>query len=496
MPLLSRSFGLRTEILLTLVLLLGAALLLGGVFMLRVMEKNLLEQRISQLEIVSSLTTQSLAAATFTEGRQTLNRLDLQYSGINWWWYDSRGKLSDFSDTSEIKSTLPEMRHILQAQASNLTQQYVFFSSGLARFSNKNSFVRFIVPYKSKKQADGVLVFDYSLRIIHEKLSALQKLVLIYVVLYGVVLVGAGYFLLERNIIRPARALLKATQNVKAGDLDTRLPEFGPVEITNLSASYNQMVEALATSRKETEQYIQSLETTNQKLRQTQDQLIQSEKMGSVGQLAAGLAHELGNPLAALIGYLELLKLKVVNSDDHDLLERSLVETSRIDVLIRELLSFSRPVENGSVESVLINEELDYCSTLLINQGAFKNIALLKKYTPHPTPVMCVRHRIRQVFINLLLNAAQACEDNGEISLETGSDHSAFWIEIQDNGCGIPENIQKKIFEPFFSTKEPGKGTGLGLFICQQVVSEADGRLSVTSTLGKGSVFRIVFPVG
>ena len=469
-------------------------MLLGGVFMLRVMEKNLLEQRINQLEIVSSLSTQSFAAATFTEGRQTLNRLDLQYSGINWWWYDSRGKLNDLFDTSEIKSTSPEMRHILQAQASNRTQQYVFFSSGLARFSNNNSFVRFIVPYKSKKQADGVLVFDYSLRIIHEKLSALQKLVLIYVVLYGVVLVGAGYFLLERNIIRPARALLKATQNVKAGDLDTRLPEFGPVEITNLSASYNQMVEALATSRKETEQYIQSLETTNQKLRQTQDQLIQSEKMASVGQLAAGLAHELGNPLAALIGYLELLKGKSESYQDKDIILRSLSEAERIDFLVRELLNFSRPVRENTTDLVNVNVELDYCVELLEHQGALQHVTVHRSFDEELPSLEISSERLRQVIINILINGIQACSGNGLVNITTKLDKGTLTIEFADNGCGMTEDVQKKIFEPFFTTKAPGQGTGLGLSICQRIISEEKGSLYVQSQYGKGSLFIINFP--
>ena len=462
--------------------------------MLRIMEKNLLEQRIKQLEIVSALSAQIIVDTAQTKVSNVLQRLDKHYLGVRWWWYGAGGDLRDSSLSGENQSLPPEPRQIFQVQASSRSQQYVVFPSILTSFSKQKDFVRFILPLKIKKQSTGVLVFDYSLQNVREKLVGLQKLVLIYVFVYGLVLVAAGYFLLERNIIRPARALLKATESVRSGDLNTRLPEFGPTEITNLSASYNQMVEALAASRQETERYIKSLEATNQELKQARGQLIQSEKMASVGELAAGLAHELGNPLAALIGYLELLKTQVTISQHGDILQRSLTEAERIDFLVRELLNFSRPVEELFPEKINLNAELDYCVKLLQHQGSMYQVSVSRRFSEPLPEVFSSRERLRQVFINMLLNAVQACDSSGHIILSSEVREQKVFIGIEDNGCGLPEGLQKKIFEPFFTTKAPGKGTGLGLSICQRIISEEGGTISVRSTPDNGCFFTVELP--
>ncbi len=492
---MSKSMGLRTEILITLVFLLGAALLLGGAFMLRIVEKNLLEQQINQLELVSVLSAQGVVDFVQPGVSSLLYRLDNHYQGVSWWLYDSDLRLQASSVSDKISSVPPDTRHVFQVKVSSRSQRTVVFPSSLTNFSTYSDYVRFILPVKEKKQVSGVLVFDYSLQKIRGKLVDLQKLLLLYVFLYGVVLVGAGYFLLERNIIRPARALLRATQNVRLGDLGTRLPEFGPTEITNLSASYNQMVEALVESRQETEQHIKSLEATNIELRQMQEQLIQSEKMASVGELAAGLAHELGNPLAALIGYLELLKSQISQADQWDILKRSLIEAERIDFLVRELLNFSRPATRLAPEKINLNLELDYCVDLLQHQGSLVDIEVVSNYSASLPDVVCCRERLRQVFINILLNAVQACESSGLIALETDFNRLSVVIKIKDNGCGMTANVLNKIFDPFFTTKPSGKGTGLGLSICQRIIAEEGGHISVQSSPGKGSCFLLELPI-
>jgi two-component system NtrC family sensor kinase len=338
------------------------------------------------------------------------------------------------------------------------------------------------------------LELHYSLNDIRLKLLKSQQIIILYVFLYGAILILAGYYLLQRNIIKPAQNLLKATEEVSRGNLAIRLPSVGPTEFLQLSLAYNRMVEALQSSHGETEKHIASLEETNRELQRARAELIRSEKMASVGQLAAGLAHELGNPLAALIGYLDFLKQKIESHSDKDIIERSLVETHRIDFLVRELLDFSRPSESSQQESVDLLMALNSSVQLLKNQGALTDIEI-NNVLPEALPPICIDpNKLQQVLINLLLNAAQACAKQGEITLSAGNDGTCFWVGIRDNGCGIAAADLNKIFEPFFTTKPPGEGTGLGLAICQRIVEEAGGDIKLESHRENGSLFKLVFP--
>ncbi|RLC07211.1 MAG: two-component sensor histidine kinase, partial [Deltaproteobacteria bacterium] len=213
----------------------------------------------------------------------------------------------------------------------------------------------------------------------------------------------------------------------------------------------------------------------------------------SVGQLAAGLAHELGNPLAALIGYLEFLKHKIESTTDKDIIERSLVETNRIDFLVRELLDFSRPAESVQIESVDMTDVLNSCVQLLRNQGVMADLDVINELPKVLSSIRIDPHKLQQVLINLLLNGVQACDHGGKIVLSGGEDSTFVWVGIRDTGSGISAADLDRIFDPFFTTKAPGDGTGLGLAICQRIVGEASGVIEVNSESGEGSLFRLIF---
>ena len=340
----------------------------------------------------------------------------------------------------------------------------------------------------------GLLELNFSLEDIRSNLLRSQQLIIIYIFLYGGVLVLAGYYLLQRNVISPARNLLQATEAVSRGDLAKRLPAGGPTEIAQLALAYNKMVVALQESRGETEQQIISLEQTNLALQRTRNELIVSEKMASVGQLAAGLAHEVGNPLAALIGYLELLRQMFEAGDEQDIIERSLVETNRIDFLVRELLDFARPAEHSEIENINLITELRACISLLRNQGNLDVVTIVDKLENGDLTIACNRSKLQQIYINLLLNAVQADADGGEIVLSAGTcTGSVYWVKIKDSGCGIEPQHLRSIFDPFYTTKAPGQGTGLGLAICQRLVEESGGQIEVSSIVGEGSSFKLKF---
>ncbi len=496
---MAKSVGLRAEVLITLTLLLGAALLLGGVMMLHLMEKSLLEERVGQLrsfaQVLATVSRQPQgdlpADVVLEEKLVSLSQLPDDVHCDAWWLYDRNLNPVGSYVTDQVSSS-PTARLQLVKLTKKL-QQKTNYSTLLNFVEQEKPMTRIVLPIQINNSFYGLMGLHFSLTDIRLKVLESLQVLILYIVLYGIVLVLAGYYLILKNIIRPAQNLLKATEAVSSGNLETRLPVAGPVEISQLATAYNQMVGALRESRNETGQHIASLEQTNRELQQARDELIRSEKMASVGQLAAGLAHEMGNPLAAIIGYLELLKQRIEAAPDSDILHRALAETNRIDFLVRELLDFSRPAENILVEPVDMAVALNSAVQLLKNQGAISDIKIVNQLPDVLAPVKIDRNKLQQVFINLLLNATQACDQHGKIHLSAGDDGNSVWVGIADNGCGIISADLNRIFDPFFTTKPPGEGTGLGLAMCQRIVEEVGGIIEVDSKLGKGSFFRLVF---
>lgn len=496
---MAKSVGLRTEVLITLTLLLGAALLLGGVMMLHLMEKNLLEERVGQLrsfaQVLATVSCQPQgdlpADVVLEEKLVLLTQLPDDVHCDAWWLYDRNFNTVGSYATGQVSPSLAA--RLQMVKLSKTLQQKTNYSTLLNFFEQAESTTQIILPLQFKNSFYGLLELHFSLADIRLKvLNSLQVLIL-YIILYGIILVLAGYYLILKNIIRPAQNLLKATQDVSSGNLGTRLPIAGPIEISQLATAYNQMVDALRQSRNETGQHIASLEQTNRELQQARDELIRSEKMASVGQLAAGLAHELGNPLAAIIGYLELLKQRIEAAPDNDILQRALAEANRIDFLVRELLDFSRPTANGVIEPVDIVKVVRSCVQLLNNQGTLAGVDVADDLPTSLSEITGDANKFQQVFINLLLNAIQACEKNGKITLTAGENNTNIWLMIKDNGSGIAENDFGKIFDPFYTTKPPGEGTGLGLPICQRIIEESGGKIEIASCVGRGSSFKLVF---
>jgi len=275
----------------------------------------------------------------------------------------------------------------------------------------------------------------------------------------------------------------------------------------------------------------EELTELNRKLSDAQDKLVQSEKLASIGQLAAGVAHEINNPigfifsnfgtlekyLAQLFDMLaayeeaeaglagtpaaerlkkmrEDIELDYLKEDIPSLMTESKDGIQRVRKIVQDLKDFSRVDARQEWEWVNLHTGIDSTLNIVNNEIKYK-ADVVKEYGPLPD-VECLPSELNQVFMNLLVNAAHAVNtERGTITIRTGVEGSDAWVEIADNGCGIPSENLKRIFDPFFTTKAIGKGTGLGLSLSYGIVKKHGGRIEVASEVGHGTTFRVTIPL-
>jgi len=366
-----------------------------------------------------------------------------------------------------------------------------FTSSWFYRAEKTQNHVVVTAPLTSDGIYLGTLQVRFSLAQIDEQLAGAWRIALLYVGLYGAVLLLFGLWLLNKNVIRPIQAFMTVTERIAAGDLEHTLSSVdGPREIEALALSFNAMTASLKESRQQTESHIRSLQHANEKVLRTQAELIRSEKLASVGRLTAGMAHEIGNPLGAIIGYLGLLQSEATDGRQQEIATCALAEAERIDRLVREMLDYAAPAK-GALECFDPVTAVHEALRILSYQGVFDDL-IIDNQLPVTLPrTHMLRHQLVQVFVNLLINARDATATGGTICLAGGSDGEDIWLSVTDNGEGITADIMKQIFDPFFTTKPASKGRGLGLAVCQRIIIEAEGRIDVRSTPEHGSVFTI-----
>lgn len=480
--------GLRTEIVISTVLLLGAALLFAGFLLVKLTERELLEERRSSLHRTARL----IAVANPPPASLSTWLSPLTRDGDLIAWRLLAGDLMPVMTFSLASSPLPDDLPSLPSGPGEVGESLVYSSSWNPFFSTPASYLDLAVT--TGGSAGNVLQLRFSLESLVTQVHRSQRLVLVYVVLYGAVLSAFGIFVLNRNVVEPVRRLRTATAGVAAGDLAPIDVMHGPGEIRELADDFNSMIAALQGSRAETAAHIRSLEDANRALQQARDEVVRAEKMASVGHLAAGMAHEIGNPLSAVIGYLSLIKEELAEPAQRDLVERSLCEVGRIDRLVRDLLDYASPVRSGD-EPFDPLAALRDAVALLANQGVFDEVRFTDRAPAQLDRVCMDRGRFQQICVNLLLNARDAMPAGGEVVFTAERQGDALVLHIADFGCGIAPEQLRHIFEPFFTTKDPGKGRGLGLAVCQRLVAEAGGRIDVQSVPGQGSTFSLRLPV-
>lgn len=490
---------MRTEIVASITVLLAAALFFSGFLLLKVAERELVTQTTGSVAATMDIVARSLSTG-LDSGHPTdamfVQRAAILFDNLpeslhidGWAAVDRELVPVHFSSPKGIydleKNSLPQVKYDPRPSVN------LHYPEPLSLlFPKSESFVVVTVPVLADGEFVGALQARFAITEVRQRVASVQKVMLFNAFICGSVLVCFGVYLLNWSVVRPIRRLQWSTCKVAGGDLEQSVPVSGPREIADLAGSFNAMIAALRQSHQDSENHIHSLQRANEELQETRDDLVRSEKMASVGHLAAGMAHEIGNPLGAVVGYLGLLRTELSPGPEQEIAARALVETERIERLVRELLEYAAPA-GGEVQTFDPVAVLAEACRMLTHQGVFEGLFLEDQLPTALPSTRMSRHRLVQVFVNLLLNARDACAPGGTISLTAGTQGGEFGLTVADNGTGIPPEVLVHIFEPFYTTKASGRGRGLGLAVCQRFIGDAGGRIEVRSSPGQGSEFTV-----
>jgi two-component system, NtrC family, sensor kinase len=383
----------------------------------------------------------------------------------------------------------------------------------------------------------GVLVLPY----LESPAAAILFLILLLAADLAILFLFLRY-LLRRLVLDPLDRVGAHAERIAGGDFEHRIPLSGREELDRMVNSVNTMAENLIRDQRLLAENVRSLEETNRELVGTTDELIRTARMASVGTLAAGIAHEIGNPLAALQSSLDVSRRRLERGGDVDeALESASEEARRIDAIIRSVLEFARPGDealgdgDAGESSAWVGSVARDAVALLERRGALEGRQVTVVESEEVPEVPLRSQLVEQVVVNLVMNAVQADETGpvevrirGERGVEFGPaprrdddppgiDYShqrrmarlrggepagalaavdqGVVIEVADRGPGIPEGDLPRLFDPFFTTRDPGKGTGMGLAITARIVHELGGRIEAENRTGAGALFRVRLPV-
>ena len=345
----------------------------------------------------------------------------------------------------------------------------------------------YIAAYEPIKGIKDEIIGILYVGILEEKFMDMRKravTIFLGITLAGMIMALIVSSFLAKGVLQPIKHLVFASHQWARGNLKYRVKTTGKSEIAELAETFNLMASSLKERDDKLKEY-------------TSHQIMKSERLATLGQLAAGVAHEINNPLGAVLMYTHLVLEDFDGKDKlRENLEKAVREASRCKNIVKGLLDFSRQTE-PKVEESDVNKVLERTLAMVENQALFQNVRITKTPCPSLPRILMDVSQMQQVFTNIILNSAEAMEGNGELAVTTGisPDNEHIAIEFRDTGCGIPPKNLNKVFDPFFTTKEVGQGTGLGLAVSHGIIAKHKGSIEVKSDVGKGTTFVIKLPM-
>lgn len=536
--------GLKTKIAFNIAILFFVAMLLINIVTVITAQRDIVRKEVARGQFVLSALETALLKSVRPESdpspsisRAEINRLlteagvsDAQLVGKN------NERLSFGTSPKTLQDELlKNCRKVMRSKKDEAN----FFGTTWGVFWKQPSELIVSSPLLQNGQAIAAVSIVFPLKGIYRSLRQSQKMLFVYLFINTAILTFIGIYRLSRVYFQPLARLARRAEDYREDDEMLFSVRKEDNELHRLSGALNSMLRRISADKEKLRATVNSLEAANLKLKKAQKEIIRAEKLASVGRLSAGIAHEIGNPIGIVMGYLELLKQKdIPDAEKREYIHRTEEEIERINTIIRQLLEISRPSTAG-LKVVSIHDLIDDVAQVLNVQPLMSNIELECCLEAQNDRVLADANQLRQVFLNLIINAADAISSggktvdgklliksvlDGETPETEGNDaadalHGAganenparsrspdpkrpardrkAYLKIMfiDNGPGIPEENISNIFDPFFTTKEPGKGTGLGLSVSYMIVEGFGGQMRVDSKIGQGTTMTLRLPV-
>ncbi|MEN8134506.1 MAG: ATP-binding protein [Thermodesulfobacteriota bacterium] len=497
--------GLKTSIILNLLFILAAAMLLVDLVMVGAARQELLKARLetgnSLLAATGPLLIAGLADSGLSPDQLTMT---LDAAAANCLVILNSGGDSVFSAGPDCDSLTPLSRDARQTiKSGKSSSSFAGMTRGVLWPDRKNMFVA--RPIIAAGKIVGASAVTLDLDNVYQALRDNQRMFFIYFMFNLSALAMLGFYQFYRRLLKPIRRLVTTAEEFRDDEGFTFLPETRDGEFNQLSLTLNKMLARINRDRNRLQETIADLEKANLKLRINQQEMVRTEKLASVGRLSAGIAHEIGNPIGIIIGYLDLLQQTNISAEQKkDFIARAETEVHRINTIIRQLLDFARQPPDEQQCAVSVHEAIKEVVEICTVQPMMAGITIDSEATAADNFVVGTSGQLKQVFLNLLMNGADAInsanDDNQEglITIKTVNqkDDSGEVILIQfiDNGPGIAATNLENIFDPFYTTKEVGKGTGLGLSICFTIVENMGGGVKAASD-SNGTTITVNLPL-
>jgi signal transduction histidine kinase len=414
-----------------------------------------------------------------------------------------------FDSTGNCLSNRQLFATVRNAVRKEQPQRYM---TGQARaiFQPRESFLCMAHPILIGGRCIAAVGIMSSVQSIYRVLINSQKIAFLYLLMNLIPLGLMGYFAITRVFLKPIKRLVKRAEEYHEDDQLLFSVRFEDGELNKLSTALNRMMARISKDKEQLQQNVLALKKANEDLTQAQQEVIRAEKLASVGRLSAGIAHEIGNPIGIILGYLDLLKSQnQLSGQGVEYIDRAESEVQRINSIIRQLLNLSRPLK-GEPMLVSIHQLLREMLSAISIQPLMSKINFKTAFNAENDLALADPDHLKQVFLNLLINAADAIgvakrESMGQIQISSQLIHDSTdnrWpvrqmikIIIADNGQGIAATDLPYIFDPFFTTKDPGKGTGLGLSVSLTIIHQLGGTIAADSIEGTGTTMTIHLPL-
>lgn len=500
-----RVWNLKVQTILAFLLVLGVGMLLVNVVSMQLWKRQAMAADLEHARSLLAAMARNLPAVEGEERfREEVNRVvqadeTVLCVGVG----NAQGKTVNISPgcedfTRAVNNALASVVHSGVANSRLLSSP----PSGIA--GRQHNVLLVSQPVRFPDGATGAMAMLRSTEAIDAQLWENEKIILAYILANAVVLAVVGFFRMVKLVVRPLERLAEQADTYSLRH--DFLPFVGRAgnEFGRLSSSLNRMIAQLEEDRAALHQKVDSLRLANEELERNRREMVRAEKMASIGRLAAGLAHEIGNPLGVVQGYLDILGQGVESPKERkEFARRAGQEVTRVGRLIRQLLDYARPVEGAPVP-VRVGELLAECLELLRHGTVPGHIQFSFNSETEEDLVLADADGLRQIFVNCFMNAVDAVAllPEGRITTRcfNGQEGNRRYLRvvIMDNGPGIAEKHLESVFEPFFTTKEPGRGTGLGLAVSSSFVEKWGGRMwaeSGRADAGGGAAIWISLPL-